>query len=130
MLGPRCAQHTLRVLMARGLDLDRLFATRRFLLRTFHLGSGACRLRFRIGQSGGQRSMFDPALLQQIARLTQRVLLRRERRSQLNILALALSGVATRAEAEAALRTLERKANTRAEALEPQEFVALAKALP
>jgi 16S rRNA (adenine1518-N6/adenine1519-N6)-dimethyltransferase len=44
--------------------------------------------------------------------------------------ALALSGLATRDEAETALRTLERKANTRAEALEPQEFVALAKALP
>jgi 16S rRNA (adenine1518-N6/adenine1519-N6)-dimethyltransferase len=44
--------------------------------------------------------------------------------------ALLLSGVATRAEAEAALVALGHKPNTRAEALEPQEFVALAKALP
>jgi 16S rRNA (adenine1518-N6/adenine1519-N6)-dimethyltransferase len=44
--------------------------------------------------------------------------------------ALALSGIATRAEAEAALIGLGHKPNTRAEALEPQEFVALAKALP
>jgi 16S rRNA (adenine1518-N6/adenine1519-N6)-dimethyltransferase len=43
--------------------------------------------------------------------------------------ALALSGVATRAEAEAALAALGHKPTTRAEALAPQEFVALAKEL-
>jgi 16S rRNA (adenine1518-N6/adenine1519-N6)-dimethyltransferase len=43
--------------------------------------------------------------------------------------ALALAGVATRAEAEDALRALGHKPATRAEALEPQEFVALAKEL-
>ena len=42
---------------------------------------------------------------------------------------LALSGVAPRDRAEAALRTLGRESDTRAEALEPQEFVALARAL-
>ena len=42
---------------------------------------------------------------------------------------LALSGVAPRDRAEAALRTLEHEPDTRAEALEPQEFVALARAL-
>jgi 16S rRNA (adenine1518-N6/adenine1519-N6)-dimethyltransferase len=44
--------------------------------------------------------------------------------------ALALSGVATRAEGEAALVALGHKPATRAEALEPHEFVALAKMLP
>jgi 16S rRNA (adenine1518-N6/adenine1519-N6)-dimethyltransferase len=42
---------------------------------------------------------------------------------------LALSGVATRAEAEAALRAIGRAPGVRAEALEPHEFVALAEAL-
>jgi 16S rRNA (adenine1518-N6/adenine1519-N6)-dimethyltransferase len=42
---------------------------------------------------------------------------------------LALSGVAPRDRAEAALRTLGRESDTRAEALEPREFVALARAL-
>ena len=42
---------------------------------------------------------------------------------------LALSGVAPRDRAEAALRTLGRELDTRAEALEPQEFVALARSL-
>jgi 16S rRNA (adenine1518-N6/adenine1519-N6)-dimethyltransferase len=43
--------------------------------------------------------------------------------------ALALAGVATRADAEDALRALGHKPATRAEALEPQEFIALARAL-
>ena len=42
---------------------------------------------------------------------------------------LSLSGVATRERAEAAVRALERRPDTRAEALEPEEFVALARAL-
>jgi 16S rRNA (adenine1518-N6/adenine1519-N6)-dimethyltransferase len=42
---------------------------------------------------------------------------------------LALSGVATRELAEAALRALDRETDTRAEALEPVQFVALANAL-
>jgi 16S rRNA (adenine1518-N6/adenine1519-N6)-dimethyltransferase len=42
---------------------------------------------------------------------------------------LALSAVATRAEAEEALRSLGHEPATRAEALEPDEFVALAEAL-
>jgi 16S rRNA (adenine1518-N6/adenine1519-N6)-dimethyltransferase len=42
---------------------------------------------------------------------------------------LALSGVASREQAESALRTLGRKADTRAEALEPAEFVTLVEAL-
>ncbi len=42
---------------------------------------------------------------------------------------LALSGVATRAEAEEALRSLGHEPATRAETLEPDEFVALAEAL-
>jgi 16S rRNA (adenine1518-N6/adenine1519-N6)-dimethyltransferase len=42
---------------------------------------------------------------------------------------LALSGVAPRDRAETALRTLGREPDARAEALEPQEFVALARAL-
>ena len=41
---------------------------------------------------------------------------------------LALSGVATRAEAEEALRSLGHEPATRAERLEPDEFVALAEA--
>jgi 16S rRNA (adenine1518-N6/adenine1519-N6)-dimethyltransferase len=44
--------------------------------------------------------------------------------------ALSLAGVATRADAEDALRTLGHKPAARAEALEPQEFIALARALP
>ena len=43
--------------------------------------------------------------------------------------ALALSGIAPREEAVAALATIGRSANVRAEALEPQEFVLLAAAL-
>jgi 16S rRNA (adenine1518-N6/adenine1519-N6)-dimethyltransferase len=42
---------------------------------------------------------------------------------------LALSGIAQRDRAEAALRTLGREPDVRAEALEPPEFVALARAL-
>jgi 16S rRNA (adenine1518-N6/adenine1519-N6)-dimethyltransferase len=42
---------------------------------------------------------------------------------------LALSGVATRERAETAVRALERRPDTRAEALEPEEFVALMRAL-
>jgi 16S rRNA (adenine1518-N6/adenine1519-N6)-dimethyltransferase len=42
---------------------------------------------------------------------------------------LALSGVALRDRADAALRTIDREPHTRAEALEPAEFVALANAL-
>ena len=42
---------------------------------------------------------------------------------------LALSGVAQRAQADEALRRLGREPDTRAEALEPDEFVALANAL-
>jgi 16S rRNA (adenine1518-N6/adenine1519-N6)-dimethyltransferase len=42
---------------------------------------------------------------------------------------LGLSGVATRTEAEAALKEIGRAPGVRAEALEPHEFVALAKAL-
>jgi 16S rRNA (adenine1518-N6/adenine1519-N6)-dimethyltransferase len=42
---------------------------------------------------------------------------------------LALSAIATRAEAEEALRSLGHEPATRAEALEPDEFVALAEAL-
>ena len=42
---------------------------------------------------------------------------------------LALSGVASRERAEAALRTLGRQPDVRAEMLEPAEFVALAEAL-
>jgi 16S rRNA (adenine1518-N6/adenine1519-N6)-dimethyltransferase len=42
---------------------------------------------------------------------------------------LALSGVAPRERAEAAVLVLERRPDTRAEALEPEEFVALARAL-
>ena len=42
---------------------------------------------------------------------------------------LALSGVAPRDRAEAALRALGRESDTRAEALEPRQFVALARAL-
>jgi 16S rRNA (adenine1518-N6/adenine1519-N6)-dimethyltransferase len=42
---------------------------------------------------------------------------------------LALSAIATRAEAEEALRSLGHERATRAEALEPDEFVALAEAL-
>jgi len=42
---------------------------------------------------------------------------------------LSLSGVATRERAEAAVRALERRPDTRAEALEPDEFVALTRAL-
>jgi 16S rRNA (adenine1518-N6/adenine1519-N6)-dimethyltransferase len=42
---------------------------------------------------------------------------------------LALSGVAVRDRAEAALRMIDREPDTRAEALEPAEFVALANAL-
>jgi 16S rRNA (adenine1518-N6/adenine1519-N6)-dimethyltransferase len=42
---------------------------------------------------------------------------------------LALSGLATRERAEAAVRALGRRPDTRAEALEPEEFVALARAL-
>lgn len=43
--------------------------------------------------------------------------------------ALALAGVATRAEAVRALEVIGRRADVRAEALEPDEFVRLAKAL-
>lgn len=43
--------------------------------------------------------------------------------------ALALAGLATRAEAVAALETIGRRADVRAEALEPEEFVRLAEAL-
>jgi len=43
---------------------------------------------------------------------------------------LELSGVATRANAAAALEAIGRGAQTRAEALEPQEFVAFGEALP
>jgi 16S rRNA (adenine1518-N6/adenine1519-N6)-dimethyltransferase len=43
---------------------------------------------------------------------------------------LELAGVATRADAAAALAAIGRDASTRAEALEPQEFVELARALP
>src|SRR5581483_1630965 len=43
---------------------------------------------------------------------------------------LELSGVATRAEAAAALAAIGRDGNTRAEALEPPAFVELTKALP
>ena len=42
---------------------------------------------------------------------------------------LALSGLASRERAEAAIRTIEREPDTRAEALEPEEFVALTRAL-
>ena len=42
---------------------------------------------------------------------------------------LELSGVASRAQAAAALEAIDREPNARAEALEPQEFVALAAAL-
>jgi 16S rRNA (adenine1518-N6/adenine1519-N6)-dimethyltransferase len=42
---------------------------------------------------------------------------------------LALSSIATRTEAEAALRAIGREPGVRAEALEPHEFVALAEAL-
>jgi 16S rRNA (adenine1518-N6/adenine1519-N6)-dimethyltransferase len=42
---------------------------------------------------------------------------------------LALSGIATRDRAEAAICALGRRPDTRAEALEPEEFVALARAL-
>ena len=42
---------------------------------------------------------------------------------------LALSGVVTRDRAEAAIGALGRPLDTRAEALEPDEFVALARAL-
>jgi 16S rRNA (adenine1518-N6/adenine1519-N6)-dimethyltransferase len=42
---------------------------------------------------------------------------------------LALSGIASREQAEDALRTLGRELDTRAEALEPAEFVALVEAL-
>ena len=42
---------------------------------------------------------------------------------------LSLSGVATRERAEAAVRALELRPDTRAEALEPDEFVALTRAL-
>ena len=42
---------------------------------------------------------------------------------------LALSGVATRAQAESALRAIGREPGVRAEALEPHEFVALTEAL-
>jgi 16S rRNA (adenine1518-N6/adenine1519-N6)-dimethyltransferase len=43
---------------------------------------------------------------------------------------LALAGVASRQQAAAALETIGRDPGARAEALEPQEFVALAQALP
>jgi 16S rRNA (adenine1518-N6/adenine1519-N6)-dimethyltransferase len=43
--------------------------------------------------------------------------------------ALALAGVATREEAVAALATIDRRADSRAEALTPEEFVRLAQAL-
>jgi len=43
---------------------------------------------------------------------------------------LALAGLASREDAVAALAALERPADTRAEALAPREFVALAEALP
>ena len=44
--------------------------------------------------------------------------------------ALALAGVAPREEAVAALAAIGRAADTRAEALQPEEFIELAKALP
>ena len=42
---------------------------------------------------------------------------------------LALNGLASRERAEAAIRAIGREPDTRAEALEPEEFVALARAL-